>query len=1347
MPEIKRVTLHPLNEDGTIDRKINIYPKTLVDGVVDREGNEVDIATQKELNDVADSFDSDLKDEINRATEAEARETNRAIEAETTLDETKQDNIPDLEDIRSKANTAVQPEDLATVATTGSYHDLLDKPIIPEIPVADVLVNGQSVVDEEKVADIKLKTINGEPVNGEGNIEVVTDLSDYYTKEESDEITDDLEERIENVEDQVLVYNYFYSVNSQEILPDDSDSDSEDEVITHSSIIFPILKTKYNLLEFSAKNLSDTITDCSVDLLEPEVLWTGDKILDNTTPITLYQTGLKADMTTSKYGYDTFDILNKKVYRYCYPITFRELFSLFDSTDFTWNSGTANGRLTIRHDKLATKNIYTENGFIIKTNRDIGLVYKGLSNVNFTIDNLLSIPGVTDKASIISVLSGDDYADVKLIFKRVEPVVEDRSDIVIEIPSISCSGQFETGISGFGGCVKASYLNINELMYTKDQCDAKFQTISEYVSQYAANEHIVKIGDPNDNNNIPATSDIYTTLKDFGWPKVATAHCVIPAEGEEYTGTLLPQFDGDALFINNHNETGYGYITVVGSNIYWFNVKAVSGEEVVTCNSIIPTVPVNVSAFENDAGYLTSVSWEDVEEKPEFATVATSGSYNDLSDKPYIPEDAPNNSNILNDEADGSLYQVKPFNEGLTWTSADENIATVDENGHVEAVSVGTTTITVKDTLGRTAECEVNVSAPVGRSLRKGALRSTSAITWEKVTGTITAGEYLIAYAKDDTNYYMQPTNTESSGDITTAAGKYLANTFPISSDINLGFVFTDAENSKFYIKDGSCYVRANGTTNNGLASAKDNNTNPDYGIWTITETASGSGEYTIINNNDRQISLYLSSTTNNWRSYGNTSGSKTNVYLYRKVIPVTGITITNPGTLIVGSSYTLSATIDPSTASDKSITWSSSDSNIITINSSTGEATAIAEGTATITAVANGGTDVSDSITVSVEAAAVVTDITVTANPSSGVYGDTLDITATVEGSGSGYNVVNWTNSNPNIATLIPTGANTATATLTRNIGTTTITATSAVEGYESISGSCTITNNQIYVDSITIDPETPTDLTVGLVYQTGCTVEPDNATNPNVIWSTSDPTVATISNEEISAIGVGTAIIKATAADGGHPIPAEDSITVTVSAPLGQLYLNKTTLNLKVGESYDLVCSEYPFNKAEGVLSTALGSGSVATEDNQVVVGTYNEETDSLFIVGNGESEATRANAFEVTPEGKAIVGANTENSDSANTLVTKGFAEAAFLAKTRTVNILTSDWVDSAVELDLSPVSVGSADVLFVSPTDDCAQEYYNCGIQRAANGSILTLTAATLPENTITIQIIYFKGQAF
>lgn len=70
----------------------------------------------------------------------------------------------------------------------------------------------------------------------------------------------------------------------------------------------------------------------------------------------------------------------------------------------------------------------------------------------------------------------------------------------------------------------------------------------------------------------------------------------------------------------------------------------------------IPTVPTNVSAFNNDAGYLTTVAWNDIDNKPasftpsshthttsditDFPTlssVATSGDYNDLSNKPTIP--------------------------------------------------------------------------------------------------------------------------------------------------------------------------------------------------------------------------------------------------------------------------------------------------------------------------------------------------------------------------------------------------------------------------------------------------------------------------------------------------------------------------------------------------------------------------------------------------------------------------------------------------------------------------------------------------------------------------------------
>jgi hypothetical protein len=45
----KRVTLHPLKEDGTIDESTNLYPKTFLDGIVDREGNEVEVALAEDV--------------------------------------------------------------------------------------------------------------------------------------------------------------------------------------------------------------------------------------------------------------------------------------------------------------------------------------------------------------------------------------------------------------------------------------------------------------------------------------------------------------------------------------------------------------------------------------------------------------------------------------------------------------------------------------------------------------------------------------------------------------------------------------------------------------------------------------------------------------------------------------------------------------------------------------------------------------------------------------------------------------------------------------------------------------------------------------------------------------------------------------------------------------------------------------------------------------------------------------------------------------------------------------------------------------------------------------------------
>ena len=60
-------------------------------------------------------------------------------------------------------------------------------------------------------------------------------------------------------------------------------------------------------------------------------------------------------------------------------------------------------------------------------------------------------------------------------------------------------------------------------------------------------------------------------------------------------------------------------------------------------------------------------------------------------------------------------------NKKVNWSSSDENVATVDENGYVTAVAPGTATITATtEDGGKKATCEVTVSKVVNVTKKKG---------------------------------------------------------------------------------------------------------------------------------------------------------------------------------------------------------------------------------------------------------------------------------------------------------------------------------------------------------------------------------------------------------------------------------------------------------------------------------------------------------------------------------------------------------------------------------------------------------------------------------------------------
>ena len=101
------------------------------------------------------------------------------------------------------------------------------------------------------------------------------------------------------------------------------------------------------------------------------------------------------------------------------------------------------------------------------------------------------------------------------------------------------------------------------------------------------------------------------------------------------------------------------------------------------------------------------------------------------------------------------------------------------------------------------------------------------------------------------------------------------------------------------------------------------------------------------------------------------------------EIVPVDSITLNKTSTSIsVGNSEKLTAKVTPNNATDKSVTWTSSDNSVATVNN--GTVTAVKAGTATITATAVGGTDKSATCTVT------VTDGTTPSQPGGSTGGNT---------------------------------------------------------------------------------------------------------------------------------------------------------------------------------------------------------------------------------------------------------------------------------------------------------------------------------------------------------------------
>lgn len=115
----------------------------------------------------------------------------------------------------------------------------------------------------------------------------------------------------------------------------------------------------------------------------------------------------------------------------------------------------------------------------------------------------------------------------------------------------------------------------------------------------------------------------------------------------------------------------------------------------------------------------------------------------------------------------------------------------------------------------------------------------------------------------------------------------------------------------------------------------------------------------------------------------------------------------------------------------------------------------------------------------------------------------------------------------------------------------------------------------------------------TINLVY----VIEPPEATNKSVSWSSSNPNVAKVNNGEVTSVGVGMAEITVTTADGGYTATCSITVKGEQEIAVTGVTLNETTKSLEKGATFTLTATVSPENATNKSVKWTTSNPSVAT------------------------------------------------------------------------------------------------------------------------------------------------------
>ena len=293
--------------------------------------------------------------------------------------------------------------------------------------------------------------------------------------------------------------------------------------------------------------------------------------------------------------------------------------------------------------------------------------------------------------------------------------------------------------------------------------------------------------------------------------------------------------------------------------------------------------------------------------------------------------------------------------------------------------------------------------------------------------------------------------------------------------------------------------------------------------------------------------------------------------------------------TLMEGETLTLSATVSPNDAKDKTLIWSSTDETVATV--SEGVVTAVSEGMTTIAATSVDG-DISATCTVTVKPKVIaVESVSLDKSSLTITEGREASLTVTVKPENATNRNVTWTSSDESIAS-VEAGIITA-----LKAGSVTISAVSEDGGKKA---ECKVTVSAI---GLTLD-QTSLDLCTGEKFRLSASFTPDDAPTRNLAWSSSNDAVVSVSQDgEVTAVAEGKATVTVTTEDGGK---TAECVVEAIYVPVESVTLDYTELELDFETTFRLTATIHPENATNKNVNWSCNNYMVASVDQNGTIKT---------------------------------------------------------------------------------------------------------------------------------------------